>query len=366
MRLHRLVLLGLTALAMAGCDLDQFRPRDNNKVAVILPFSGPFASVGGEMRNAIALAIGDRASDLEIQYFDSLGTAEGALAAGQAARAYEAGLVLGPLVGTNVAAVRQGLGNGPAIVSFSNDITKASPNNFIFNLTPAASTQRILQYAATNGKRNLGILYPDNALGQISANAAAALAPGLGLTIVASLPYAVDAGREGAASRQAAAEQMAALREEIDGLFLPDRGPRLREITTLAFFYELEPTEEAYLGTHLMDDPALSSEPALRGAHFTGIAETLNTFSDRYKQEFGASPQIHSVSAYDAMSMALILAQNGQNLTTQSLTNPRGFVGVLGTYRLLDTGQVERLLGIKTMGGEGIEPVELPGRSFLF
>ncbi len=366
MHLHKLVLFGLAVLSIAGCDPNQFRVRDNKQVAVILPFSGPFASVGGEMRNAISLAISDRASDLEIQYFDSLGTSEGALAAGQAARDYGAGLVLGPLVGTNLADVRQGLGNGPAIVSFSNDITKASPNNFIFNLTPSASTQRILQYAATNGKRNLGILYPNNALGQISATAAAALAPSLGLTIVASLPYAIDAGREGAASRQAAAEQMAALREEIDGLFLPDRGPRLREIATLAFFYELEPIEEAYLGTHLMDDPTLSSEPALSGAHFTGIAETINAFSDRYKQEFGTSPQIHSVSAYDAMSMALILAQNDQDLSTQSLTNPRGFVGVLGTYRLLATGQVERLLGVKTIGDEGIEPVELPGRSFLF
>lgn len=390
MRFSKLAGTILAAMALTSCQPFQVNP-GNTRVAVILPLSGPLGKVGEEMRNSIALASMDRPSNVEIKYFDSLGTAEGAFAAGQGAQSFGAGLVLGPLVGANISEVRRGLNTGASIISFSNDATKASPNNFIFNLTPADSINRVLEFSAANENLSIGMLYPSNDLGRASAAAAAQIAPTLGIDLVAAFPYDVDAGRDGATSRQEAAQKMAELSDLIDGLLLPDRGPRLREIATLAFFYELEPPEEnledssdldqepqatesneeprnkiTYLGTHLMDDASLANEPALSGAYFAGINDRLEQFEQRYSNNFSSSPQIHSVAAYDAMSMAISLVSNGKGLGYQSLTNRSGFVGVLGTYRLLGNGQVERLLGIKTIGKDGIELVDLPARSFEY
>ena len=367
MRAFGSFLLLLSVLVLSACsDLSSAPSQRSGKIAVLLPLSGSAASFGGEMRDAVTLAISERGSGLEVQFFDTGGTEDGARTAGVAARSFGAELVLGPLIGRNIAAVRQGLGNGPAIISFSNDIRRAGRNNFIFSVTPAHATTRILQFAAQNQQTNLGLLYPDNIQGQAALDATERAARPLGLTVVAALPYSVDAGREGATSRQETAQQLGDLREEIDALFLPDSGGRLREVASLAFFYQLNPDAEAYLGTHLIDDPALATEPALNGAHFAAIGGSLEPFRTRFANQFETSPRLFSVAAYDAMSLASSLVLSGQGLSPATLMNPSGFTGVLGTYRLRQDGTTERLLAIKRLGPQGIEVVEPAATSFLF
>ena len=223
-----------------------------------------------------------------------------------------------------------------------------------------------MQYAASAQKQNIGILYPDNTFGRSAEAAAQAIAPQLGINIASSLSYSASAGRDGAASRQTAAEQMGEIREEIDGVFIPDGGGRLREVASLAFFYQLDPSSEAYLGTTLMDDASLTTEPALNGAHFSALEGTLSLFESRFATSFGSTPRSSSLAAYDAMSMVARLHGSGQSLGSGSLTNPDGFSGVMGTYRLNADGTTERLLGIKKITPNGIQIIQAAGASFLF
>lgn len=373
MRTLKLAFFGLASLFLAACDdflaqLSASSDVDNvtPKVAVLLPLSGDLSSFGGEMRNAITMAANDRGGDLEIQYFDTRGTQEGAQAAGAQARDFGAGVVLGPLVGNNIAPARAGLGGGTPIVAFSNDVSKASPNNFVFGITPANSTRRILQYAASTGKRNIGILYPQNSFGIASEAAAQQMASGLGINIVSSLGYSADVGREGAASRQTAANEMGKLRDQVDGLFIPDSSGRLREVSSLAFFYRLDPRNKSYLGTHLMDDAALTSEPPLNGAHFSALQGSLAEFEQRFATSFGRAPRSSSVVAYDALAMVAGLRSSGQGFSAGSISNSSGFTGVLGTYRLNGNGTVERLMSVKQITPNGIQVIQTAGSSFLF
>ena len=362
MRSLKHVFLIAIGLVMAGC-WSVFSTKSTQrtaKVAVILPLSGDFKNFGGEMQNAINMALVDRPSQLEVQYFDTNGTEQGALAAGHAARDFGADLVLGPLVGRYINVVRQGLGSGPPIISFSNDDTKAQNGHFIFNVTPMNAVESILDYAVQNGRTDIGLLYPDNLLGEASLKAATGTALNLGINIVAAFPYSAESGREGAASRQDAAEQMAELKDQIDALLLPDSGGKLREVATLSFFYEIEPEMVSYLGTHLMDDASLTTEPALKGAYFSGFSEGLALFETRFATRFGGSPQLTSIAAYDAISMIVTLVNTNQSLNIKNLTNPSGFTGVLGTYRLKSNGTTERLMTIKTMTPDGIQVVQ-PG-----
>ena len=368
MRTLKPALLGLVLLSLTGCGglVTQILDDRIVKVAVLLPLTGDLSSFGDEMRNAVTMAASDRGDHLEIQYFDTLGTPEGAQAAGAQAGAFDADIVLGPLVGNNIAPARAGLGAGTAILAFSNDISKASRNNFVFGITPANSTRRILQYAASTGKQNIGILYPQNSFGLAAEAAAQQIADSLDITIVASLGYSADVGREGAASRQTAASAMGELRDQIDGLFIPDSSNRLREVSSLAFFYLLDPETESYLGTHLMDDAALTSEPALSGAHFSALEGPITQFEQRFVASYGSAPRSSSAVAYDALSLVAALRSSGQGFGSGSLTNSSGFAGVLGTYRLNSNGKVDRHMAIKQITPSGLQVIEAAGSSFLF
>ena len=62
------------------------------------------------MRNAINMAYNTSGTGLEVQFFDTQGSSEGAQAAAAQAKAFNAGLVLGPLLGANISSARLGLG----------------------------------------------------------------------------------------------------------------------------------------------------------------------------------------------------------------------------------------------------------------
>ena len=377
MRTLKLGLLGFLALILSGCDQDFMNQLTSsspagvpgvtsNKVAVLLPLSGALQPVGQEMRNAIALAQQDTGTGLEVQFFDTQGSSAGAAAAAAQAKSFGAGIVLGPLLGANIDSVRSGLGNGPAIVAFSNDVTKAGNNNFVFGLTPANSAKRILQYAARQGKTQIAILYPQNDFGRAATAAAVAVAPSLGINIVMSEGYSSSAGRDGASSRQAAAQKVGARRGSINGLFIPDGGGRLREVASLAFFYEVDPRQDTYLGTQLMDDASLTTEPALNGAKYSAVQGTISQFESRFAAAYGSSPRSISAVAYDAMALAATIKASGQSFGVGSLTRTDGYKGVMGTYRIYATGTTERLMSVNEITSSGLRVVQAAGSSFVF
>ena len=260
------------------------------------------------MRNAITLAYSEAGTDLQVQFFDTLGTPTGAQAAASRAKAFDPGLVLGPLFGANVAPVRAGLGqDGPALLAFSNDISKANQKDFIFGLTPANATERILQYAAEQNKNNIAILYPQTEFGRAAVTRALNLAPTLGLRIILAEAYTPGPGQAAITSRQRAAANVGAVHNRIDALFIPDRSGALREIAALAVSNNLDPRENTYLGTHQMDDVALLSEPSLRGATFSAPADSLFQFEAEFADRYGTDPRPVSVSAYDAMILVVQL-----------------------------------------------------------
>ena len=94
-------------------------------------------------------------------------------------------------------------------------------------------------------------------------------------------------------------------------------GGRLREIASLAFFYELDPRQDTYLGTQLMDDASLTVEPALNGARFSALQGSIEQFESRFAATFGASPRAISAVAYDAMALAITLRASNRGLALQ-------------------------------------------------
>jgi hypothetical protein len=57
--------------------------------------------------------------------------------------------------------------------------------------------------------------------------------------------------------------------------------------------------------------------------------------------------------AYDATALAALLAKGGSNFSRAALTNPNGFAGVDGIFRLREDGTVQRGLAIDQVTPEG-------------
>jgi outer membrane PBP1 activator LpoA protein len=101
-----------------------------NKVALLVPLTGPNAALGESIANAAAMAITDLGKpQVQLISFD---TAGGAGEAAAKALAAGAGLILGPLLSSEVPAVQAAVAGRPVpILSFSNDAAAAGSDVFV-------------------------------------------------------------------------------------------------------------------------------------------------------------------------------------------------------------------------------------------
>ena len=116
------------------------------------------------------------------------------------------------------------------------------------------------------------------------------------------------------------------------------------------------------LGTGLWDDPANVKESALSGSWFAAPPPAADeAFDAKYKSAFGNSPPQLATLAYDAVSLAALLAAGApyHRFTPAALGDPNGFVGVNGIFRFNPDGTSERglaILGVDPGGFTTVSP----------
>src|SRR5436190_17065227 len=176
-----LVGLAASALALAGCQTGPRGPVETspvepvipptglpqNKVAVIVPLTGPAGPVGASISNAAKLALLDTGEKtITISVYDSSGPG-GAAAAAERAIAEGSRLILGPLLSEDVrAAAPVARRSGVPVVAFSNDEGVAGNGVYIMGFTPDQSIGRVVSYAKTQGITKFGALMPTGLYGQ--------------------------------------------------------------------------------------------------------------------------------------------------------------------------------------------------------
>lgn len=155
---------------------------DPRVVAVLLPLSGRFASLGEELRAAIELAPRDGAS---LAFLDTTGDEAGAAAAVDRAAARGAVAILGP-VGEreSVAAARRAAELGIPIALLA-PADGADPDAGVFRLatSPADEARGAARVAAAESFPTVAVFAPRDDVGAAMADAFAAEAAGLGLHV---------------------------------------------------------------------------------------------------------------------------------------------------------------------------------------
>jgi ABC-type branched-subunit amino acid transport system substrate-binding protein len=320
------------------------------KVALLLPLSaaGLPGQVADSMKNAADLAIREfKTAGITVLVKDDLGTADGARAAASAAISEGATLILGPVFSASVAAAAQVAkpANIP-VIAFSTDATNAAKGVYLLSFLPQADTTRIIGYAAGHGKKSYAALLPNNAYGVlVEASLQKAAASG-GARIMTVERYDADRG-----SMQAKANAVAALAKggTIDAVFLPDGGPSAVFLAQLLAAGGVRPDKIKLLGSSQWNDPAVLSESNLAGGWFPGPeAAAFQSFAQRYQAAFGKPPLRQASLAYDATSLAAGLTGRfgATAFSEKVLTNPSGFIGIDGAFRLLPNGLNERGLAV--------------------
>jgi len=338
----------------------------NVKVGLLLPMSatGNAGAAAQSMKNAAEMALADfQANDIQLLVKDDGGTATGAQAAAQQAISEGAEIILGPIFAHTVAGAAQSARPaGIPILAFSTDTNVASRGVYLLSFLPESDIQRIVDYAASQGKRSFAALIPETGYGTVVEAELQQDIAKKGGRIVALEHYPLDKVK-----MAEPIEKVANGISQADTLIIPDAADAVPTVVGILAAHGVSPGRVQLLGTGLWDDPALFRESSLNGAWFAAPDSTgFKSFADRYRTKYGSDPVRTASLAYDAVSLVAALAkmQGSQRFNEQVLTNPSGFSGVDGIFRLKADGTNERGLAVMQIDGGSVRVLSPAPKSF--
>ena len=335
------------------------------KVALVLPLTtagGAPSAVGGALRNSAELAYAESGSnDLTILVRDDRSTPEGARDATQGAINDGAEIVLGPLFAGDVReASRVARAARRPVIGFSTDSGAAGRGTYLLSFMVEGYVDRIVDYAAAQGKKSFAALVPENDYGNAALAEFQAAAARRGVRVQAIERYTP-------ATLTAAAGRIATDLPQIDALFIPDQADAMPGVGQALAASGVDSRKVQILGTGVWNDGRVLRTAALQGAWFaTPENAGFTAFAERYRAKYGADPARIATLAYDAVSLAAALArtQGGQRFAEATLTNSSGFNGADGVFRFKPEGQSERGLAVVSIANGAMTTLSAAPRSF--
>lgn len=332
-------------------------------VGLLLPLSGPSAALGNALSNAAQMALFETADpELTLLLFDSKGTEEGARAAIRAAIDQHVEVIIGPLFAAELRAVAPLAASARlSVLSFSADRSAAGQGSYVMGFLPGPQALAVADYAASQGKLRQAVLAPANDYGRRVVLELKQGAEPLGVTI-GPIEYYDPA----ALDLSPAIKHLLAGRHGddpgFDALLLPDDGARLRRAGEQWQAAWQGVDRVTLLGTMLWEDSHPGEQPALAGGWYAAApAPSFTDFARRYDKAFGAPPPRLASLGYDAAALVMVLNKRAiHDFSVGSLTNPQGFAGIDGLFRLMPDGTIDRAYAIKEVVPNGAARVIQP------
>ncbi len=375
------------------------------RVGLLLPLgaeSNDVRNLAQSLLEAAQLALFDQNNNsLLLIPKDTFGMPEGAAAAAQEVIDQGAELILGPLFAPSVQAIAPiaRMQNVP-IVAFSTDREVAGDGVYLLSFMPENEIDTVARYAASQGLFRFAALIPYGPYGARVQGAFSESVMKTGGIVTQIENYA----RETAATfepvkrlanynvRLAALQlERQRLRENDDeasrqalerledvevwssadyqAVLIPEEGNLLRSLAPLLAYYEVDPRTVKFLGTGLWDDPEIVREPSLLGGWFAAPPpDTHQAFLQNFAQAYGRTPPRIASLAYDALMLAATLSESprGARFSQADITNPNGFLGIDGLFRLLPDGRSERGLAVLEVTPNGFKVINAAPNTFEF
>lgn len=333
---------------------------ERNRVALLVPLTGPNAGVGTSISNAANMAVLDTGgARIRVTMYD---TAGGAAAAAQRAIAEGNRLILGPLLAEDVRAVAPvARASKVPVISFSNDTSVAGNGTFLMGYSPAQSIDRVVDYARGKGITKFAGLVPAGLYGQRSSTAFLRAVESAGGQVVSLQTFNKSAGSISAAITKLSQTS------PYDAVLIADSGRTA--VQAVPILRAKGGASAKILGTELWNtEGSLATSPALRGAWFASVSDGLyNQLATKYRTRFGRSPYRLASLGYDAVLLVTRIAGDwrpGSAFPASRLTDAGGFSGIDGAFRFNRDGIAERALEVQQAGPGGFTVVAPAPRGF--
>jgi hypothetical protein len=367
-----------TAIWLAACDPGAMTSQGPSidpgapvQVALLLP-SGSGNSgdevLAKSLEQAARLAIADlQGVQIDLRIYN---TGASPAAAGDAAtKAVSEGakIILGPVYAeaANAAGVAVA-GDGVNVLSFSNNTDIAGRNVFVLGPTFQNTAERLVSYAAGQGKRRILIVQEQTPAGDLGARAIAGAAARSGASVAGTATYqfsqqGVMAAVPGIASQIGSSGADAVF-------FTADSAGALPLLTQLLPESGVDKNAVRFVGLTRWDIPtATLSLPGVQGGWFALPDPGLTAqFEQRYTAAYGSAPHPIAGLAYDGIAAIGALVRSGgpNALSASALTQGSGFAGVSGVFRLRPDGTNERGLAVAQIRDSQVVVIDPAPRSF--
>lgn len=377
----RRLTLPLTALALAACepiDLSGFPNSgpsiDASKpvpVALLVPSGSANESdntLAQSLENAARLAAADlQGATIDLRVYSTAGNPQQAAAQAQQAVDDGARIILGPVYAEAANAAGVAVADeGINVLSFSNNATIAGGNVFVLGPTFNNTAERLISFAARQGKRNIVVVHGNGVAGQLGANAIQAAAAASPVSVVDTVSYPL--------TQQGVVQAIPQIKDSVaqngaDALFLTaPSASALPLLTQLMPEAGISPIDTQYIGLTRWDIPAQTlALPGVQGGWFAMPDPTRNAaFNGRYQSTYGTAPHPIGALAFDGVAAIGALVSSGKSdaLKAASLTQSAGFQGATGIFRLRPDGTNQRGLAVATVQEQQATIIESAPQSF--
>lgn len=353
-------------------------PEVRNRVALLVPTTGPQAAVGQSIANAALLALTDvHDARFRLTTYNTAAPG-GARAAAQAAVDAHAGVILGPLLAGDVrAAAPVASAAGVPMLSFTNDTGVAGGGTYVMGFQPAQSIARVVGFARAHGVERFAALLPAGVYGARASTSFLRAVQAADGRVTGIATYTRDRKQLAAAARKITGFQgrlagagAAALRPDgtvapiaqrvapvpFQALLIADNGPMVAAFGPALAQYGASGVK--LLGTELWgSEPGLSRVASVRGAWFAAVPDTrFQRMSVRYRARYGSRPSRLASLGYDAVLLVQAASTHwsiGEAFPRSALADPAGFSGVDGAFRFNGAGVSERALEVRQIGPGG-------------
>lgn len=371
------------------------------RVGMLLPLSGADSKYGQGLKKASMIALNDvNNPNLVLQYYDTQSTPAGARVAIENAINQRSNLIIGPLKSTEVQAIsNETIYQGIPVIAFSTAQEVLQPTVYTLGLLMDEQVDRIIGYAAQQGRKRFALLLPDNATGSAVARSAVKAAQKNGVQITAIGFYAPGTSDFSEIAKQMTnyehrhnkvtklknrlqamavngdTQAQSALKKletreglgdiGFDALIIPESGAKLTSAISMFAYYDAAYPQIQFLGTSVWDASKLNNEAAIAKSAYPAAAKPQNNaFANQYFMVFNEKPSSLYTLAYDAVSIANQLARRAEDNINEEITQEAGFNSLNGKVRFFRDGTNQHSLDIIEVMPSGNIVVDSGSRYF--
>ena len=312
------------------------------KIGVLLPFSGKNKKLGHSISNALEMALFEtKSQNIKLIFRDSGENLEMLAKASKDLEKEGVAIIIGPVFSFQAAMIRKKVKINIPIFSFTNDESIKSEGLWTLGFSPKQQIEAIFLEMLNHSITDISIIAPENIYGDIILQESRKMS--ILKNIQINQIYRYDRKTKDFSKFSKYLNKDNLLRD--NGLLIIASGKQLREISSRAQYKGLSPKKIKYFGISGWNDDEILGEPALLGGYFIAPQQhSYETFVSRYFKLYDMIPNEISGLAYDILALLSIGLKDSNNMDEllNFLTNPIGFNGIFGFFKISSHGDVLR------------------------